>query len=425
MRKPNDRPDLGDERGAVIVLAAVMLFVLMGLVGLAVDSGSLFGHKRALQTSADGGALQGGHEILRGNTSLVTAAARTGSTENGYQHNVAAVNVDVYHPPVTGYYIGDNAAVEVVVSQPSPITFMTLMGWASPTIPSRAVAWAGANSKTCVHVLDPNDEAAFNTQSSHVINAPNCALQVNSSHDRGGRLESNSTATFSDATFTGGYDEQSSSDLITTSGSVPFEGVWPRAADPLGYLVEPNTSSCNYNDLDIDQSNITLWPGNYCGETKITNSTHAYMMPGLYIFRGKGLKVEGDSVLESHPDGVTLFFAERSGDFEGFSFSSNARADLNAPIDPTDPYYGILFWSEKGAGTPDVEFRFESSSTHDLTGAIYFPDHVFNPESNTVINSEYLIVVVRQYIGESNSVINIGTTFPSGASPLKRLALVE
>ena len=64
--------------------------------------------------------------------------------------------------------------------------------------------------------------------------------------------------------------------------------------------------------------------------------------------------------------------------------------------------------------------------THTLTGAVYFPRHVFNPESNTVINSQYLIIVVRQYIGESNSVVNIGTNFPSGGgSPLKRLALVE
>ena len=419
MRKPNDRPDLGDERGAVIILAAVMMFVLMALVGLAVDSGSLFGHKRALQTSADGGALQGGHEILRGNTSLITAAARTGSTENGYQHNVAAVNVDVYHPPVTGYYIGDNAAVEVVVSQPSPITFMTLMGWAPPTIPARAVAWAGANSKTCVHVLDPNDEAAFNTQSSHVINAPNCALKVNSSHNWGGRLESNSTAIFSDATFTGDYVEQSSSALITTNGA--FDGVWPRAADPLAYMVPPNTAGCNHTDWEIDTPNITLWPGTYCGKFTLKNSTNALLMPGMYEMKGGPMKIEGDSVIRG--TGVTMYFSEWGGNFEPFSFSSNARADLSAPT--SGPYAGMLFWSETGAGNPDDEFTFESSSTHQLTGAIYFPDHVFNPESNTVINSDYLIIVVRQYIGESNSVINIGTNFPSGVSPLKRLALVE
>ena len=315
-----------------------------------------------------------------------------------------------------------------MVSQPSPITFMTLFGFTEPTIPARAVAWAGANSEVCVHVLEESDEAAFNTQSSHEINAPNCSLVVNSDDNRGGRLESNSEATFSDATFTGDYVEESSSDLITTGGSPPYTDIYPRAPDPLGYLVPPNTSGCDHNDMDVDQNNITLWPGNYCGETKITNDTHAYMMPGLYIFKGKGLSVEGDSILESHPDGVTLYFTERSGDFEGFSFSSNAQADLNAPIDPADPYFGILFWADPTAGSDDVEFRFESSTVHNLSGAVYFPNHVFNPESSSVINSEYLIIVVRQYIGESNSVVNIGTNFPGGGagiSPLKRLALVE
>ena len=426
-RRTRTVANLRREEGAVLIMAAGMIVVLMGFVGLGLDTGSLFNHKRALQTAADGGALQGGYEIYRGNTSLITSAANTGSSENGYTHNSYGVNVEVYNPPITGYYVGDDAAVEVVVSQPSPITFMTLFGFAEPTVPARAVAWAGANSQNCIHVLEDTKEAAFNTQSSHVLNAPDCGLVVNSSHNRGGRLESNSLATVADATFTGNYQEQSSSDLVTT-GSPPYTGVYPRAPDPLAYLVDPNTSGCDHNDMDVDQNNITLWPGNYCGETKITNDTHAYMMPGLYIFKGKGLKVEGDSLLESHPSGVTLYFTERSGDFEGFSFSSNAQADLNAPINTADPYFGILFWADPTAGDEDVEFRFESNTSHDLSGAVYLPNHVFNPESSSVINSEYLIIVVRQYIGESNSVVNIGTNFPgggAGVSPLKRLALVE
>ena len=126
------------------------MVVLMGFVGLGLDTGSLFNHKRVLQTSADAGALHGAYEIFRGNTSLVTSAAMTGSADNGYAHGSYGVTVEVYHPPVTGYYLGDNAAVEVVVRQPSPITFMTLFGFTPPTIPARAVAWAGADSKTCI-----------------------------------------------------------------------------------------------------------------------------------------------------------------------------------------------------------------------------------------------------------------------------------
>ena len=167
------RTDIRSEEGSVLVLTAVMMIVMTGFVGLAIDSGSFYLHKRSLQTAADAGALQGGHELHRGHPSLVTAAALTGATENGYSHGTDGVVVEVYTPPVTGFYVGDTAAIEVVVRQPSPVTFMAMFGVTPPTIPARAVAWAGVNSKTCVHILEDSAGNAFDTQSSHAFNAPN------------------------------------------------------------------------------------------------------------------------------------------------------------------------------------------------------------------------------------------------------------
>ena len=57
------RTDIRDERGSILILSAVMMLVLMGFLGLALDSGSFYSHKRALQTSADAGAYQGGYEL--------------------------------------------------------------------------------------------------------------------------------------------------------------------------------------------------------------------------------------------------------------------------------------------------------------------------------------------------------------------------
>ena len=231
---PTRRIDVRSERGSIIILSAVMIVVLMGFVGLALDSGSLFTHRRQLQTAADGGALQGGHELQRGNTSLVNSAALTGTTENGYANGTDGVTVEVYNPPVTGYYVGDNAAVEVVVRQPSPITFMQLFGFTSPTIPARAVAWAGANSKNCILILEETEQDAFDYQSSAVLNAPTCALVDNSSDPWAGRLTSDADVTVATATFTGGYIEESNSSMTMASGYGPYTDVWPRATRPAG-----------------------------------------------------------------------------------------------------------------------------------------------------------------------------------------------
>ena len=437
-RQSGRRSDVRDEKGAVVILAAVMMTALMGFLGLSLDSGQFYSHKRALQTAADAGALQGGNEILRGNTSLVTSAALAGTSENGYAHNVDYVNVEVYRPPVTGYYVGDNSAVEVVVSQPSPITFMSLLGWTSPTIPARAVAWAGANSEMCIHVLEDVDEDAFDYQSSAILNAPSCSLIVNSSDDWAGHMTSNSDVTVGDATFTGGYIEESSSDITTTSGYGPYEDVWPRAPDPMAWMASYAPSGGgDYVDAEYDVPSVNLTPGVYCGKFTLKNATHAYLAPGMYVMRGGPMSIEGDSIIEGTD--VTFYFTEGGGyDFEPFSFSSNAQAILSAPSTCTTPgsmpngcsageeFYGILFYSDPSAGQYDDEFRFESNTgTHQLNGSIYFPNHILNVESSAVIDSDYLIVVVRRYIAESNSVVNIGTNLPSGLSPVKRLALVE
>ena len=430
------RTDVRSEKGAVLIMAAGMMLVLMGFVGLALDVGGFYSHKRALQTSADAGAYQGGYELHRGNTTLVTSAAQTGTAENGYQQGTDGVTVEVYNPPVSGYYVGDNAAVEVVVSQPSTITFMSLLGWTEPTIPARAVAWAGADSKNCIHILEDTEEDGFDYQSSAVLNAPNCGLMVNSQDNWGGHLTSDSDVDVADAYFAGGYIEESNSDLTTTSGYGPYEDV-PMAPDPMGWMAayEPSTIGCSGGvDMEYDQPNVTLWPGVYCGKFTLKNATNAFLMPGMYVMKGGPMNIEGDSILEG--DDVTFYFTEGGGyDFEPYSFSSNAQALLSAPSTCTpgalpngcaEPYYGVLFWADPTAGDPDDEFRFESNTTHQLDGLIYMPNHIFNVESSSVLNSDYLIIVVRRMIAESNSVINIGTNFPAGGgSPLKRLALVE
>lgn len=78
---------LCSENGQTLVLAAVLLPVLMGMLGLSIDVGILRYQKRLMQNAADAAAIAGALEISAcGSTSNCTAmktAAQSALVENG------------------------------------------------------------------------------------------------------------------------------------------------------------------------------------------------------------------------------------------------------------------------------------------------------------------------------------------------------
>lgn len=413
--------DVRSEQGSILIMTSVSMVVLIGLMGLAIDVGSLYHQRRVLQTAADAGALGGGAEIYRGKTGLITGSVRSATAQNGYTHDQNGVTVTVHHPPISGFHIGDPEAVEVVVAQPSPTYFMRVFGWSTVGVGARAVAWAGANDKYCIYVLEETDPDGFSYNSSARLNA-NCGLRVNSSDSWGTHLTSNSNVSVDTASMTGGYVEESSSDLNAETGLQT--GVWPRSPDPLGYLVPPPVGSCNFVDLALDQPSITLSPGVYCGKLEIKNDTVVTLNPGVYVI--KGGEFSTGSNVRVQGNGVTFFLTDGPGyPMQPLSFQSSSVLDVSAPT--TGPYAGILFYQDPDAGDESIIHRWESSSAHRLEGALYFPTQTVRFESSVQISAAYTILVARRIVGDSNSVLNINADYSGlpGGSPLKRLTLVE
>lgn len=420
----------GSERGSVLVLTCVASLVMLGFLGLGLDLGAMFNHRRLLQTAADAGAMHGGSEIYRGKTMLVASSARKGTEENGFKDGADNVVVEVFHPPATGYYVGDSRFVEVRVQQPSPTFFMRLFGFNSVQIPARAVAGAGATAQNCIYVLEDADPDAFWYNSSARLTA-NCGLMVNSRHSAAVHETSNANVTVASASITGNYWLESSSQLNVTGGGGPRTGV-PPAVDPLSYLTKPTVGACDWVNRTIDtKTPLTINPGVYCGGLRLKNDSVVTMSPGTYIMvggnGGASIATEGKSVLKG--TGVTIFLTEQrpSRPYQPLSFQSSSGMDLKAPT--TGPYAGILFYQDPAIVGEDHINKFESNSTHVIEGALYFPTTILRVESSTVFSSaaKYTAIVAREFVGDSNSVVNINADYsglPLG-SPLKRLTLVE
>lgn len=72
---------LKKERGAIFVLTALMLPVLLGCLGFAYDAGNLYIHKARLQNTADAAALAGGRAYVNALSEYATNGVLTSITE--------------------------------------------------------------------------------------------------------------------------------------------------------------------------------------------------------------------------------------------------------------------------------------------------------------------------------------------------------
>jgi len=116
---------LNNQRGSVVVLAALSLMGLIGFAGLVVDVGSLYVEQTKLQNTVDAAVLAGGQALT--NTSQATIQANQYITSNG--ENPANAKVT---------YSNGNSQINVTITKKVPTFFMGAFGF--PTVAVSASA---------------------------------------------------------------------------------------------------------------------------------------------------------------------------------------------------------------------------------------------------------------------------------------------
>lgn len=407
-----------DERGAVLAVVAVSLLGLIGFVGLALDTGVAYDHRRDMQTAADAGALAGASEIFRHNTSRVEGAARDGTATNYFDGSVEGVTVTVNFPPAEGYFVGDDRFVEVIVRQPTPTFFMRTFGIDAVDVTARAVAGVGANGEHCIYVLDPTASAAFHIQQDAVLTA-DCGLVVNSNDSQALDASGQAEVSVTDVAITGDYSQTGRA----TISPEPRTSV-PPSPDPLAHLPPPDVSGCDYTDFKVENAEMTLSPGVYCGGITLAGHfANAFLEPGIYVIKGGGLTMENVSEIEG--DGVMFYITDGYGSYGPVAMEATTEARLKAPT--TGTYAGILMYADPDAGNPNVVHRIESHGSSWFEGALYFPNHELRLEAVSTSEASYGFVIARELTLEQDSQFLINSDFSplAGASPIKRISLVE
>ena len=91
------------ERGQILILFVLAIFVIVGVVGIVLDGGAAYAQRRAEQGVADLASMAGATAFLNSSGGFATknaaadAAARSIATQNGYSDGVDGASVDGRH----------------------------------------------------------------------------------------------------------------------------------------------------------------------------------------------------------------------------------------------------------------------------------------------------------------------------------------
>jgi Flp pilus assembly protein TadG len=169
--------DLGsDQNGGVLLYFTIMIPVIIGMIGLALEGGQYFHLNSELQQLADAAALAGAAE-LDGTSDAITRAtskAETLLSNDPHWSNVAQAGLQIVDPPVFYSSLDPDVTttdgtqavyiqVTTIVRQVAP-AFLSVIGFGS-TAGTHARAVAGTNYVACnvqpLMLCNPKEPSAF------------------------------------------------------------------------------------------------------------------------------------------------------------------------------------------------------------------------------------------------------------------------
>ncbi|NOH79636.1 hypothetical protein F0231_07745 [Vibrio sp. RE86] len=449
------------QKGLVTVFFTLASAVLIGFVGLAVDTGFAYGNFRQAQTAADAAALSAAFEKYYGHSSAnIQNYALSEVKAHNFENGVDGVTVTVNNPPTSGSYAGDSDFVEVVITKEVPTFFLRFIGFNDFDYSVRAVANGIISSSACVYALGDEHEKAFHVSSGSTLDA-NCGVHANSEDSSGLYVDSGSTLEATSVDVVGGaYKSGSTIDPSANENASPI-------SDPLGTLPAPTFSygSCDYQGnskgggiyerYEIDSQKRTINPGVYCGGLFIKGDAEVTMNPGTYILQGGGLVVDGSDA-ELTGDGVFIYntCAKKACSSYGSSYdeeefhpldvksagtlnlSACSQASSSSCESEIDDAYEDIFWytdreaPDTSGPQQDPVNKINSSATADLAGILYVGNQYLEISSNSDVNATNGVFITKYIQVASDSSLNVthDSAAPAGlgsSAPYVRITLVE
>lgn len=462
-------------RGAVAVLVAISLTVLLMVLGIALDVGLMFSERRLAQATADAAALAGAADLYQkykqnvpiGRDSSGSAAtlALDIAKANGYDPATGNAAVVVRTADATflgGPRIGElipAGQIEVTVTHNFQRRFSLIFG--SDTIPIKARAVAAGTwgpVRFGLLTLGPTG-VALKLGGQGTVNVTTGIIAINSSDSGAVTNQNNATLIASEVNILGSLTGAGTIITSPVPNNVNY-GV-PANADPLATLPVPaqpadgsittyNTSSQDGIDilanlvakgtitaaqaLTITSKIYVLEPGSY-------GNTNPNKLPsglgngdlvifkqasagngGIYYLNEGGFSSNGANLLmDPDTSGGMMFYNNGTANSDKISITGNSSGVVNLSALTSGTYQGIMLFQNRLA-TQDISIT--GNGSFNMNGTIYAANADLGLTGNGSSQTIGSALISKSVTLSGNGIINV--SFSGGqVAPQRILRLME
>ena len=223
-----------------------------------------------------------------------------------------------------------------------------------------ATARVSGGGRICMILLSEDDKKAIDISGDARIFAEECAVYSNSIAKAGVAVTKHAKLTSELTCSSGGYAGEA-----FNYDPLPLTDC-PAVKDPLVSRATDNPTGCNHKKLTVEDTNKTLYPGVYCGDTELTDGSNIVLLPGTYVFWNGKLKVDKGTKLSG--EGVSLVFIGKKAELE---IKNDTEIMLSAA--ETGTMAGILIYADR-ENKKSRDFKIESRNARRMVGTIYLPN---------------------------------------------------
>ncbi|MGS4946035.1 pilus assembly protein TadG-related protein [Meridianimarinicoccus sp. RP-17] len=351
-----------DTGGAIAVMTALLLPVLLGIAAYAVDASLLFYRQERLQIAADIGARAGAEMLVRG---------ESGTRATAFAETIVAANMDAGATPAVAVTLPEPGRLSVEASLPVPRIFSQIFGSGDVIVRAGSVAVyeMAAEPDACIYLREGTKKALSLDRDSSLA-MTGCGIAVASSHPNAVDFKRGATLLAGCLNVAGGI---SNPDAVTLDACAA-----PRLDEPVGIpdafadLPAPPHKEGACTEYGKDGPPEEIFPGGrhssgkaaiwLCDGLEITRDTIG--RPGLYFIWDE-LKIDDDATLDLGPSAVIVLMEDAT-----IEIDEGSRLRVAAPL--AGPFEGIAImggegWRVKKALDLDIG-RLEA------TGMLIFPD---------------------------------------------------